>query len=181
MAKVNLVHLSKTISHALRHAPWLYELELDEEGWAPVEQLLEGLHRHRRTFRDLSQKDLEAMLARPGKRRFEMRDGRIRALYGHSIEMKIYKKPAAPPPALYHGTAPHAAQIIRRDGLKPMNRQYVHLSTDRDTAQEVGRRKAPKPVVLTVRARDAHDAGLPFYKGIETIWLADYIPPEYVA
>ena len=27
--------LSKTISHALRHEPWLYELELDDEGWTP--------------------------------------------------------------------------------------------------------------------------------------------------
>jgi putative RNA 2'-phosphotransferase len=25
--------LSKVVSHALRHEPWLYELELDEEGW----------------------------------------------------------------------------------------------------------------------------------------------------
>ncbi len=36
--------LSKTISHALRHEPWIYELELDSEGWVPVSQLLESLH-----------------------------------------------------------------------------------------------------------------------------------------
>lgn len=33
--------LSKTISHALRHEPWLYELELDNEGWAPTTQLID--------------------------------------------------------------------------------------------------------------------------------------------
>ena len=32
--------LSKEISYALRHAPWEYELELDEEGFVPVEQLI---------------------------------------------------------------------------------------------------------------------------------------------
>ncbi len=36
--------LSKEISYALRHAPWEYELEMDEEGWVPVEQLLSALH-----------------------------------------------------------------------------------------------------------------------------------------
>lgn len=29
--------LSREISYALRHAPWEYELEMDEEGWVPVE------------------------------------------------------------------------------------------------------------------------------------------------
>lgn len=28
--------LSKEISYALRHAPWEYELEMNEEGWVPV-------------------------------------------------------------------------------------------------------------------------------------------------
>lgn len=37
------VDLSRAVSHALRHEPWLYELELDDEGWVPVEQLLTAL------------------------------------------------------------------------------------------------------------------------------------------
>ena len=36
--------LSKEISYALRHAPWEYELELDEEGFVPVEQLIHALN-----------------------------------------------------------------------------------------------------------------------------------------
>ena len=40
-----LEELSKEISYALRHAPWEYELEMNEEGWVPVEQLLDALHR----------------------------------------------------------------------------------------------------------------------------------------
>lgn len=34
------VDLSRAVSHALRHEPWLYELELDDEGWVPVDQVL---------------------------------------------------------------------------------------------------------------------------------------------
>ena len=39
------VELSKEISYALRHAPWEYELEMDEAGWVLTEQLLDGLRR----------------------------------------------------------------------------------------------------------------------------------------
>lgn len=180
MSEIDYVRLSKTISHALRHAPWLYELELDEEGWTPVADLLAGLRRHRRAWRDLSEKDLRAMMARPGKERFEMREGKIRALYGHSIEMKIEKAPATPPRRLFHGTAPKTAAVIRREGLKPMNRQYVHLSADEETAQEVGRRKVRDPAILTVRAAEAHEAGVSFYHGNEMVWLADHVPPEFI-
>jgi putative RNA 2'-phosphotransferase len=35
--------LSRAVSHALRHEPWLYELKLDEAGWAPIDQLLAAL------------------------------------------------------------------------------------------------------------------------------------------
>lgn len=181
MAPINYTRLSKTISHALRHAPWLYELELDEEGWTPVSDLLQGLRRHRRAWRQLSREDLEAMMNRPGKKRFEMRDGKIRALYGHSIEMKIHKEPAAPPTHLFHGTAPDSAKRIREEGLRPMNRQYVHLSADVETARQVGHRKSRQPVVLVVDAAAAHKNGVRFYHGNQMVWLADRVPPSFIS
>lgn len=180
MSELNYVRLSKTISHALRHAPQLYGLELDEAGWTPVEALLAGLRGHRRAWRNLTEADLRVIMARPGKKRFELHEGRIRALYGHSTEARIEKVPAIPPPRLYHGTAPRAAAIIMREGLKPMRRQYVHLSADRETAYEVGRRKAAKPTILVVDAVRAHAAGIDFYHGNEMIWLTNSIPPAFI-
>jgi hypothetical protein len=40
---VSDVDLSRAVSHALRHAPWLYELELDDEGWTPLAELVTAL------------------------------------------------------------------------------------------------------------------------------------------
>jgi putative RNA 2'-phosphotransferase len=180
MSAIDLTHLSKTVAHALRHAPWLYELELDAAGWTPVAALLHALRQQHPAWRTLDQTDLEALLARPGKRRFEMKNGRIRALYGHSLARRIEKEPSVPPPRLYHGTAPATARIIRQEGLRPMNRQYVHLSTDRPTAIAVGRRKAPHPVILVVDAAAAHAAGITFYRGNDVVWLATAVPPAYI-
>lgn len=54
----NLEKMSKEISYALRHAPWEYELEMDEEGWVPVEQLLDALHRES-DWKNITQEDIE--------------------------------------------------------------------------------------------------------------------------
>jgi len=179
MRRRSRIDLSRTVSHALRHAPWLYELEPDREGWVPAEMLLAALRRRPR-WRDLTVLDLETMMAESDKRRFELRDGKIRALYGHSLAGKLAREPAAPPPLLYHGTAPEALDAIRSRGLLPMSRQYVHLSTDIPTALQVGARKARQPVVLCIDAARAHRCGVLFYRGNESVWLADHIPSEFI-
>jgi putative RNA 2'-phosphotransferase len=172
--------LSKTIAHALRHDPERYGLELDAEGWTPVEDLLVALRPRRRAWQNLSEDDLVTMLAQSHKKRYEIQDGKIRAYYGHSVPDKMQKTPVEPPPMLYHGTAPDAAQLILADGLKPMSRQYVHLSTEQEIAQQVGSRHDRAPVILEVRAADAHRAGVAFYHGNEDTWLADFVPPEFI-
>ena len=45
---------------------------------------------------------------------------------------------------------------------------------------EVGHRKDGKPILLEVRAREAHEAGIVFYEGNALVWLADYVPPEFI-
>lgn len=37
--------LSRAVSRALRHEPWLFELELDAEGWTPAADLLAALRK----------------------------------------------------------------------------------------------------------------------------------------
>lgn len=67
-----------------------------------------------------------------------------------------------------------------REGLLPMSRQFVHLSTDVEMAWAVGSRHASRPVVLHIDATAAHAAGIPFYKGNDKVWLADEVPPRFV-
>ena len=172
--------LSRTISHALRHEPWLYELELDEEGWVDAEALLSALRSQRREWRRLSEQDIARVMAAADKLRFELHDGKIRALYGHSTPQRLLKVPSTPPAVLYHGTSPKTVEVILAEGLKPMGRQYVHLSADRETADRVGHRKAQNAVILEIGAAEAHAAGVVFYKGNELVWLADRVPEAYV-
>jgi putative RNA 2'-phosphotransferase len=179
MAK-DLSRLSRAVSHALRHEPWLYELELDDEGWTDIAALLSALRQESESWADLQPSDLDDMIRTSSKQRHEMVQGRIRALYGHSLPGKLTKVRSRPPPVLFHGTAPSIVSAIRRDGLLPMGRQYVHLSIDRDVAQHVGQRKGPSPIVLSIDADAAWTAGVSFYVGNERVWLADHVPAEHI-
>jgi putative RNA 2'-phosphotransferase len=69
---------------------------------------------------------------------------------------------------------------IKSSGLLPMGRQYVHLSVDEATAFDVGRRKARKPTILRVSAGKARNTGIHFYEGNEKVWLADFVPPDFI-
>ncbi|MGQ0631769.1 MAG: RNA 2'-phosphotransferase [Sporichthyaceae bacterium] len=172
--------LSRLVSHALRHEPWLYELELDEQGWVPVEALLAAVHEQGPEWQQVGPEDLSGMIAASSKRRHEMDDGRIRAIYGHSVPGRVRLSPGQPPPTLFHGTSPEAWAVIRCEGLRPMGRQYVHLSVDVATAEQVGRRKSAQPVLLTVDTVRATAVGARFWRGNELVWLTDRIGAEHL-
>ena len=174
-----LEELSKEISYALRHAPWEYELEMNEEGWVPVEQLLDALHRTEK-WSSICEADLNEMIEKSEKKRHEFADGKIRAFYGHSMPMKILKEDKMPPNVLYHGTARRFLGSINENGLLPQSRQYVHLSQDIETAENVGRRHDDKPCILIIDAKTAWNDGVKIYFGNEKVWLADAIPSRYI-
>ena len=171
------VKLSKTISYILRHHPEKYHLTLDSEGWIDIDELLKALEND---YGEVSIKDIHYINDHSDKKRFEIKNHRIRAYYGHSFHNKIKRKEVIPPTVLYHGTSPKNIPSIMKKGLLPMNRQYVHLSSDKQTAINVGKRYATNPVILEVKALEAFHAGIHFYKGNEDVWLSDEISPLYI-
>jgi len=177
---MNYTNLSKEISYALRHAPHEYDLCLDEYGWVEVNKLISAL-RSQKCYVSLTVSDIEKMIQCSKKKRHELSEGKIRALYGHSVEDKIIKEPLKPPDTLYHGTAHKFIENILSIGLVSKGRQYVHLSEDVDTAIIVGKRRDKNPVILQVDSKQAWDDGIKFYLGNEDIWLADNIPAKYLS
>lgn len=177
---INYKKLSKRVSHALRHKPQAYHIELDHEGWTSIESLLASLRTKNREWKNLTKTDLEEMIFNTDKLRHEISGDRIRCLYGHSLKDRIEKVPVTPPEFLFHGTSPASIESILENGLLPMNRQYVHLSEDIETARIVGSRKDRNPSILKIAARNANKGEIHFYHGSEKIWLADKIPPEFI-
>ncbi|WP_299529465.1 RNA 2'-phosphotransferase [uncultured Streptomyces sp.] len=170
------VKVSKYLSTHLRHQPERIGLTLDAHGWVAVEELLSAAARHGFT---VTRDELDHVVAFNDKRRFTIDGDRIRANQGHTVTVDLDLPETEPPAYLYHGTAPHALEAIRAEGLRPMGRHHVHLSPDRETATRVGARRG-RPVVLSVHAGAMFRAGHAFRVSANGVWLADAVPPEYL-
>ncbi|WP_146361997.1 RNA 2'-phosphotransferase [Arthrobacter yangruifuii] len=172
--------ISRVLSHALRHAPGEYLLELDPEGWAPISDVLGALHRLGPGWAYVDEAVLWEVLEASEKKRHQMSNGRIRAVHGHSVPVRPAEEPCTPPVMLFHGTARASLAAIRRSGLLPMKRQYVHLAETVEQAHQVGQRKDADPVILRIATDIAASAGVGFYRSASGVWLSGAIPASAV-
>lgn len=176
----DLTRLSKFVSTILRHRARDFGVELDERGftdYAALRILVQSRSHDQYTDADW---DTIVNKSADGKKRFEVADGRIRALYGHSRVSPILYEPVTPPEVLYHGTTTQAAKAIHREGLRSMKRQYVHLSANTERAMNVAQRRADETVLLVVRAGEAHRSGIEFYCPEAEHYLAKSIPVNFI-
>lgn len=179
MKPPNDVTLSKFMSLLLRHQPDAFGLAPDEQGYVPLDELVLVVS-SQAGWQSVGADDLRRVVASSDKQRYEIDGDRIRARYGHSIARRITYPACEPPERLYHGTAPGALLLIRKQGLRAMSRQYVHCATEPALARQVGGRHAKAPVVLVVRALEAWRDGIAFYSPEDRIYLADAIPARYL-
>jgi putative RNA 2'-phosphotransferase len=170
---------SKFLSYVLRHEPQAIGLTLDREGWADIAALIAGA---KESGRELDEALIREIVESNDKKRFALStDGlRIRAVQGHSTDsVAIAYKAKEPPQVLYHGTATRFLESILREGLKPGERQYVHLSENVQTATTVGQRYG-QPIVLEVEALQMHQKGHQFFQAENGVWLTAHVPPQYL-
>lgn len=175
------VFISKKMSYCLRHNPEKYGLKLDEYGFVDLQEFLSAMNRMHHFQPKLTEMKIREIMNSSDKERFEIKNGKICALYGHSIPGIIKRKQATPPDILYHGTAHRFLPSIMKEGLLPMGRQYVHLSTDVAMAESVGKRRDNHPVILKINAKQAVRDGIKFYVGNDEVWLCDHVPIKYLS
>ncbi len=176
LSKKEQTSISKFISLILRHRTKDFTLKQDPFGFVLIKDFLRVL---KRRFPEITSSEIEYVVKNCPKQRFEIKGEKIRARYGHSLKIDLDEKPKKPPLFLYHGTSPSFVQRIKKDGLKPMRRQYVHLSKTVDQAIEVGKRRAKKPVVFKIFAHKAFERGILFYDMGEVV-LVQNIPAEFL-
>ena len=169
---------SKFISLILRHKPETIGISLDEHGWANIDELIDGI----RKSIPFSLEDLERIVANNNKQRFSFNEDKtkIRANQGHSIHVDVELKEMVPPDVLYHGTGEKSVSSINKEGLKPMNRIYVHLSKDIETATKVGSRHG-KPAIYSIDCKAMINDGHKFYLSENGVWLTKSVPVVYLS
>lgn len=174
---MNLEKVSVQLSYMLRHCRDPLYIDLNG-GWAGVDTVLHAL---RLRYPAVNRETLDAIVAadRKGRYSYNPTGTKIRANQGHSIPgvMVEMTKPD-PPEFLYHGTAERFLPAILKEGLKPMTRRFVHISSQYETAVTVGKRHGT-PVVLVIRAADFAADGHELFLSANGVWQAEAVPPEY--
>lgn len=177
MNNKRLVEISKYLSKYLRHSPEDIGLNLDENGWVNIDELLKASQKH--NF-PILREELQEVVKNNDKKRFSFNENNtyIRANQGHSIKIDLGLKPLIPPDILYHGTVDKFLNSIQQEGLKKMSRHHVHLSENIETAKKIGRRRG-KPIILKINALKMHEVGYQFYCSDNGVWLVDSVPPDF--
>ncbi len=170
---------SKFLSLVLRHKPHIIGIQILEEGWVLTQELLDKMAKN---VRPISIDRLKLIVSEDNKRRYSFKEDfkYIRANQGHSTKVDMKFQPIEPPECLYHGTAVKNLESIMDKGLLKGNRQYVHLSQDRETAKKVGTRHG-EPVVLLIESKKMHRLGYEFFQSENGVWLIDYIPTDFIS
>ena len=169
--------LSRFLTFLLRHKPKDYPLTIDPEGYAPWREVVEMVQER---FFDVTEEQIRSLIEGAEKKRFELRGDQVRATYGHSFPVDLGATSAEPPAQLYFGAARDLAESMLRSGLKPRDRQYVHLSVSAVEAESVARRHDPSPAILVVDAQAAHAEGIRFY-ATGPLFLVDEVPAKFLS
>ncbi|MCS7144647.1 MAG: RNA 2'-phosphotransferase [Archaeoglobaceae archaeon] len=177
LSKEKVEKLGKFVSGVLRHFPQKFDLEIDENGWVNFEALVRIVSRK---YRWANRWVLKAMVYSDEKKRYEIRRDKIRARYGHSIDLKLTDMPEAEEDTLYYGTSEEEANRMLEIGIKPVNQAYVHLSTTIERSLEVASLRTKKPIVFEIDAKKARTDGIRILKANDSIALAKEIPAKYI-
>ena len=175
MNKKELTKISKKMAHALRHEPEAYGLSLDKDGYVDLKLLIKALKIDEETLRNIVKDD--------DKQRYSIEKMKVRANQGHStkqvdlsFEKMFYDEL---PDFLYHGTKEDICNLIKKDGLKPQSRQYVHLSVDEETAKQVAERRKGTNVIFQIDAKKLFSEEA-IYLAENGVYLTKKVSPKYL-
>ncbi|KAI9227367.1 MAG: phosphotransferase KptA/Tpt1 [Piptocephalis tieghemiana] len=129
--------LSRSLSYVLRHGATKESLVILPDGYVFLEALLK-----RPKFKQVTLEDVQEVVNENGKQRFSMVYQRvgdqegwwIRANQGHSLpvpelELRTISSVEEAPSMVIHGTDLSFWPSIRRDGLKAMGRNHIHMAS----------------------------------------------------
>ena len=164
---------SKKLAWILRHGATQEKLAMDEAGWVSVDELCRYLK--------LSFDELELATIHNNKSRYELRDDKIRASQGHSLNKvpvtqaaleaswDIYHE-AGP---IWHGTNRGVIDAIRSGGILRGERSHVHLASS--ITSKVGKRHNIS-VLVEVSQEKLREAGYEIYISPNGVILTRYVP-----
>jgi putative RNA 2'-phosphotransferase len=170
--------LSRFLVYVLGHRPDEFGLLPNLEGFINFKELLQALHEET-GWSYVRQSHLNELLMGKGRALFETSDKGIRSRVRH-WEVKLAEPLQSLPKVLYTPVRRRAHPVVMEKGLEFKDGRYVTLSSIRDMALRIGRRRDQQPVILEVVAMAARDEGISF-NSLGDLFFSPQIPAKFIS
>ncbi len=181
MSTEEMDKVGRTMAGILRHFPERFELEMDEQGFVSLREMVSGMRDNNRRMHWLRTHHVIALVESDPKGRYQVSGDSVRATYGHTLELDLRHPSDNIPEELYYPATPDESDIILEIGIIPADRRMVHLSKTYEDAFSAGSVRVDDPVILAVDTVKARADGIEIGRAARTVYLCKQIPPEYLS
>ncbi len=175
-----LESLGRMMAGVLRHFPEKFNLEMDSNGWVDLMSFITAIKRRRPEYHWLRHHHIQAMVKSDPKGRYQLENDKLRATYGHSLDIELDLPTTKIPNKLYYPATEEEVELLLETGLKPSDRKMVHLSKTYDDAKTAGKHRVDNPIILEIDAKSAMKKGAVIKRAGTTVFITRDIEPNFI-
>jgi putative RNA 2'-phosphotransferase len=176
--KKNCERLRKLLVYVLEQRPDEFGLVPDAQGFLRMKDLLTAITEEP-GWGYVRRSDILEVLAASGETFFVTEEDRIKTVNPDAVSAP--GTAAEPPKLLFHCIRRKACHVVYTEGIRPSGHTPVILAVSEALAERMGKRRDPAPVLLTVHARKAFDAGIRFFRHGELLYSTACLPVDFFA
>ena len=174
--------IGRMMALILRHQPDKFGLTMDGRGWIDLEEFVEAIRRSRPQYsRWLRKGHIEAVVETDEKGRYQIDGGMIRATYAHSVNVNLDDLPEAQVDTLYFPVSEEELDLVLESGLRPSDRNMIHLSATPDKAYSAGRVHIADPILLQIDVKASSDAGNFIFRAGKSVYITEAVEADHLS
>jgi len=175
-----LERVTRIIAGCLRHFPQRYGLKLDSNGWVLVDALVDAIVKKVPRFRFLRPFHIQAIADTDDKGRYDVKDGLVRATYGHTLNVILDLPTDGIPEKLFYPVPKVKTDQTLAEGIQPVRRNKVHLSGSIEACVNAGVSIKEEIEVIEVDAEAMQKDGIKIMRAGKVVYLTDEVPASYL-
>jgi putative RNA 2'-phosphotransferase len=181
MKDFEIDRVGRMMAGILRHFPERFGLTMDGRGWVDLNEFVNAIRTSRPNYgRWLRTEHIQALVETDEKGRYQIDGGMIRATYAHSVNVNLDDLPEAQVDTLYFPVSEEELDLVLETGLRPSDRNMIHLSATPDKAYSAGRVHNPDPILLQVDVKGSTDAGNFIFRAGKSVYITHAVEPEFL-
>ena len=174
--------VGRMMAGILRHFPERFGLTMDGRGWVDLDAFVDSIQRSRPNMaRWLRREHIVALVETDEKGRYQIDGGMLRATYAHSIPVNLDDLPEANVDKLYFPVVEEELDLVLENGLRPSDRNMIHLSATPDKAYSAGRVHIADPILLVVDVKAASDAGSFIFRAGKSVYVTESVDAKFLS